>query len=70
MARELISLELELRRKRGEAPEKQEYLARFPQLSTVVDDLFGVEWATQPTPLLASLANRAARFEDTERSAG
>ncbi|MEM8943550.1 MAG: serine/threonine-protein kinase [Planctomycetota bacterium] len=35
---ELIVLEIDYRRRRGETPAKQEYLDRFPQASTVIDD--------------------------------
>lgn len=38
---ELLRVELELRRRAGEAPTAQEYHARFPDLAAVVDAVFG-----------------------------
>ena len=41
LLRELVALERELRRKRGERPEAQEYLDRFPEHAGVVRAAFG-----------------------------
>jgi tetratricopeptide (TPR) repeat protein len=40
LLRELMALEIDYRRQAGETPQRQEYHARFPALSTVVDRVF------------------------------
>jgi serine/threonine-protein kinase len=40
LLRELLAIELEIRRGRGEAPTVQEYLTRFPDNSALVNDAF------------------------------
>jgi serine/threonine protein kinase len=46
LLRQLLRLELELRRGRGEGPTRDEYTRRFPTAPGVLDDLFGA--ATSP----------------------
>jgi len=40
LLRELLAIELEIRREQGEAPTAQEYTARFPDHAPLVDDVF------------------------------
>ena len=47
LLRELLAIELEIRRGRGEAPTAEEYLARFPDNSALVNDAFTVGRSTE-----------------------
>ena len=47
LLRELLAIELEIRRERGEAPTAQEYLARFPDHAPLVNDVFNAGRSTQ-----------------------
>ena len=50
LLRELLALELELCRGRGERPEPSEYRARFPEHSAVVDAAFETQPADRCRP--------------------
>ena len=48
LLRELLAIELEIRRGRGEEPTAQEYLARFPDDDALVNDVFTAARSTEP----------------------
>src|SRR3712207_3965824 len=46
LLRDLIALEIELRRGRGDRPAPEEYRVRFPEDTTVVDSAFAIALAS------------------------
>jgi serine/threonine-protein kinase len=51
LLRELLAIELEIRRDRGEAPTAQEYITRFPDNAPLVNDVFSAAGPTEPVVL-------------------
>ncbi len=47
---ELLALELELRTKRGDRPEREEYVQRFPAHAEIVRTIFGIEPRVKTRP--------------------
>jgi len=65
LLRELLALELELRRERGERPEPGEYRTRFPDQATAVDAAFA-EGPPMPKASIEPQADRPRDHADPE----
>jgi WD40 repeat protein len=68
LLRELLAIELEIRRGQGEVPTPQEYLGRFPESASLVNDAFttgpSTETATLPRDLPRALQTRVLDTEN------